>query len=41
VGGQDAGNMHSIALRAIMNLMAATGAIGNHPTIRCLPYCWQ
>jgi hypothetical protein len=33
--------MHSIALRAIMNLMTATRTIGNHPAIGRLPYCWQ
>jgi hypothetical protein len=34
VGCQDAGDVHGLTLRAIVNLMAATGAIGNHPTVR-------
>jgi hypothetical protein len=33
--------MNCIALRAIVNLMATTGAIGNHPTIWRLSHCWQ
>jgi hypothetical protein len=40
VGCQDASDVNGIALRAIVNLMAATRAIGNHPTIRRLPNCW-
>jgi hypothetical protein len=41
VGCQDASDVNGLTLRAIVNLMATTGAIGNHPTIRRLPYCWQ
>jgi hypothetical protein len=41
VGCQNASNVNGIALRAIVNLMTATRAIGNHPAIGRLPYCRQ
>jgi hypothetical protein len=41
VGRQDPSDMNGIALRAILNLMAATRTICNYPAIGCLPYCRQ